>query len=86
MLKTGAGLTTGSAGFGCGAALSRTIGWTCGTGAAGSGCGAAAFCAALGTGGTPLETGVDEAVAGEPGLLFLKYSTHAGSTEEGSCR
>jgi hypothetical protein len=35
-----------------------------------------------------LETGVEDedAVAGEPGLLFLKYSTHAGSTEEGSCR
>ena len=26
VLKTGAGFTTGSAGFGCGAALSRTIG------------------------------------------------------------
>jgi hypothetical protein len=24
--------------------------------------------------------------AGEPGLFVLKYSTHAGSTEEGSCR
>jgi hypothetical protein len=27
-----------------------------------------------------------EGLAGVAGLLFLKYSTHAGSTEEGSCR
>jgi hypothetical protein len=31
------------------------------------------------------EVGAD-ADAGEPGLLVLKYSTHSGSTEEGSCR
>ena len=49
------------------------------TGATGAGC--AAFCCAFGTGGTPLFGAAD--VAGAPGLLFLKYSTHAGSTEVG---
>jgi hypothetical protein len=33
------------------------------------------------------EVGAEEFnAAGEPGLFVLKYSTHAGSTEEGSCR
>jgi hypothetical protein len=32
------------------------------------------------------EVDAAEEVAGVPGLLVLKYSTHAGSTEEGSCR
>jgi hypothetical protein len=33
------------------------------------------------------EVGAEEFdAAEEPGLFVLKYSTHAGSTEEGSCR
>ncbi|CAB5241253.1 unannotated protein [freshwater metagenome] len=54
-----------------------------------TGCGVC-FCA-LGTGGTPLETGCKaclevEGDAGVPGLLFLKYSTQAGSTDNGSAK
>ena len=93
VIKTGTGLTIGSAGVGCDAAVSRRTG-CCGAGATGAGTGAAtgagcettgagcaAFCFAFGTGGTPLLGGA--AVTGAPGLLSLKYSTHAGSTEEG---
>ena len=93
MIKTGTGLTIGSAGVGCDCVVSRRTGcWGAGVGvgaATGAGCettgaGCAAFCCALGTGGTPL-LGAAE-VAGAPGLLFLKYSIHAGSTEVGFAR
>ena len=82
VIKTGTGLTTGSAGVGCAAAVSRRIG-CCGVGATGAGVGAAtgagcettgagcaAFCCAFGTGGTPLLGAA--VVAGAPGLFVFR--------------
>ena len=107
VINTGAGLTIGSAGVGCGVAVTRRIGCcvgadACATGADACATGADAcatgaetgggvcFCA-LGTGGTPLETGCEDCLevafdTGVPGLLLLKYSTQAGSTDNGSAK
>ena len=98
VINTGAGLTIGSAGVGCGVAVTRRIGCcvgadACATGACTTGAltgGGVCFCA-LGTGGTPLETGCEDCLevaidTGVPGLLLLKYSTQAGSTDNGSAK